>query len=173
MRDNGKVYVSIYCKIYTDSFSDELVDQMATGDEIYAFLIRDAGLCFEDDGEPVPGDHNLWYLGCNEKQGHLIMDDQVINWGFGESSFDHVEAFVTAIYEKDIISKQQYQDLMNKIEEGRLIDNMYLIRDYLVCKREGIAWVKPDNDTFRDEIKGMLDGLKRSFNEKGYKFYTT
>ena len=58
-----KVFVSIFCKIYTDNFSEEMVNRKATGQEIYKFLMRDAGQCFDSNGEPIPGDCNLWYSG--------------------------------------------------------------------------------------------------------------
>ena len=126
---NKKVFVSIYCKIYTDNFSEEMINRMATGDGIYEFLMKDAGQCFDDSDNPLPGDCNLWYLGCNEKFGHLQLDDKVWNWSFGESSFDTVEAFVSMLYQKKLISGFQFHTLMSKIDEGRQIDNMYNIRD--------------------------------------------
>ena len=43
MPEYKKVFVSIYCKIYTDNFSEEMVNRMATGNEIYEFLMKDAG----------------------------------------------------------------------------------------------------------------------------------
>lgn len=105
----------------------------------------------------IPGDCNLWYLGCNEKFGHLQLDDKVWNWGFGESSFDNLEAFVSALYQKKLISGLQFHTLMSKIAEGRRIDNMYHIRDYLIYKRVEIPWIKkPDASNFRDGIKQML-----------------
>ena len=47
MEEPKKVFVSIYCKIYTDCFSLNMFNRMATGQEIYDFLMRDAGLCEE------------------------------------------------------------------------------------------------------------------------------
>ena len=38
MGEPKRVKVSIYCKIFTDCFSEEMLDKMATGDEIYEFL---------------------------------------------------------------------------------------------------------------------------------------
>ena len=37
-----RAYVSIYCKIYTENFSQEMIDRYATGKEIYNFLLKDA-----------------------------------------------------------------------------------------------------------------------------------
>ena len=59
--------VSIYCKIYTENFSQAMIDRYATGKEIYNFLLRDAKCSL-----PLRGDCNLWYLGCNEKFGSII-----------------------------------------------------------------------------------------------------
>ena len=137
MTNDKKVFVNIYCKIYTDNFSDQMIDKLATGDEIYAFLIKDAGQCFNESGHLMPGDCDIWYLGCNEKFGHLQLDDKVWSWSFGESSFDNVEAFVSMLYQKKLISGVQVHTLMSKIAEGRRIDNMYHIQNYLICKREG------------------------------------
>ena len=72
--NNKAVFVSIFCKIYTDNFSEEMVNRQATGQEIYEFLLREAQQCFNSNGEPIPGDCNLWYLGCNEKFGHLALE---------------------------------------------------------------------------------------------------
>ena len=49
--NNKKVFANIYCKNYTDNFSDEMVDRMATGKEIYEFLMKDARQCFDDRRE--------------------------------------------------------------------------------------------------------------------------
>jgi hypothetical protein len=145
---------------------------MVTVQEIYKFLMKDAGQCFDDSGNPLPGDCNLWYLGCNEKFGHLQLDDKVWNWSFGESSFDFVEAFVSTIYQKKMISGFQFHILMDKIDEGRQIDNMYHIRNYLICKRDGIPWVKiRDVSDFRNGIKQMVDQTVKSFRLHGYRVH--
>ena len=167
-----KVFVSIYCKIYTDNFSEEMVNRMATGDEIYEFLMIDAGQCFDESGNLILGDCHLWYLGCSEKFGHLQLDGKVWNWSFGESSFDTVEAFVSALYQKKMISGFQFHILMAKIDEGHRIDNIYHIRDYLVCKRDGIAWNKIlDASDFRDGIKMMVGQTVRSLRLNGYQVH--
>jgi hypothetical protein len=172
MKNNKKVYVSIYCKIFTDSFSTEMVNQEASGQAIYDFLMRDARQCFEENGQLVPGDCNLWYLGCNEKSGHLALEYDLWSWNIGESSFDKVQAFVSMLYEKKVVSKQQYRALMDKIDEGRLIDNMYDIKDYIICKKEGRSWVKrPGAENFRSDMKQRVFEVERSFRDKGYQFY--
>ena len=51
MEEPKKVFVSIYCKIYTDCFSLDMFNRMATGQEIYEFLMRDAGLCEDEDND--------------------------------------------------------------------------------------------------------------------------
>ncbi len=169
MKNNKKAFVSIYCKIFTDTFSDEMFNRKATGQEIYGFMMKDSQHCLDDNGKIIPGNCNLWYLGCNEKFGELVLEDKVWKWSFGESSFDNVQAFVSMLYEKDLISKQQNQALMDKIAEGRLIDNMYDIKDYLICKREGRSWSKTQNASrFRDEMKGLVDAVEAYFQKKGY-----
>ncbi len=172
MKNNKKIYVNIYCKIYTDSFSDEMFNRKATGQEIYEFLMKNANHCFDEGEHLIPGDCNLWYLGCNEKFGELVLEDKVWKWGFGESSFDNVQAFVSLLYEKDLISKQQYRELMDKIAEGRLIDNMYDIKDYLICKRERRSWSKTQNASrFRDEMKRFVTVVEAYFQKKGYHLF--
>ena len=168
----NKVFVSIYCKIYTDNFSEEMVNRMATGNEIYEFLMKDAGQCFDESGNLIPGDCNLWYLGCNEKFGHLVLEYDLWSWNIGESSFDHVQAFVSMLYEKKVVFKKQYRTLMDKIDEGRLIDNMYDIKHYLICKMEGKPWIKrPGAENFRSDMKQRVFEVERSFSNKGYQLY--
>ena len=170
MNDTKRAFVSIYCKIYTDTFSNEMLDKKATGKEIFEFLMKDAQHCFDENGQLISDDCNLWYLGCNEKFGELVLEDKVWKWSFGESSFDNVQAFVSMLYEKNLILKHQYQALMDKIVEGRLIDNMYDIKNYLICKREGRSWIKPENaSAFRDEIKSFVNKTLRGMNDTGYK----
>jgi len=148
-------------------------NRMATGNEIFEFLIRDAQLCFDDDEQLIPGDCNLWYLGCNEKFGSLKFENKEWRWSFGESSFDRVKEFVTAIYDEGLFTEQQFQSLMDKINEGRLVDNMYDIKDYLICKREGLSWTKTQEAyKFRDEMKQMVADTERSLTEKGYQVYS-
>jgi len=121
-----KAFVSIFAKIYTNNFSEEMIDKYATGKEIYNFLLNDAKCCL-----PLRGDCNLWYLGCNEKFGSIIYRNRVWNWSFGESSFDNVEQFINAVYQDGLFTEKQYQRLLKKIEEGREIGDMYKIADYL------------------------------------------
>ena len=172
MKNNKKVYVSIYCKIYTDCFSDEMFNRKATGQEIYEFLLKDAKQCFDESNKFIPGDCNLWYLGCNEKFGELVLEDKVWKWSFGESSFDNVEAFVSTLYQKKLITGFQFHTLMGKIDEGRQIDNMYDIKDYLVCKREGRLWSKTQKASmFRDEMKRFVTNVESNLQNGGYQVY--
>jgi hypothetical protein len=172
MKNNKKVYVNIYCKISTDSFSDEMFNRKATGQEIYDFLMKDCRHCFDEGEHIIPGDYNLWYLGCNEKFGELVLEDKVWEWSFGESSFDNVEAFVSTLYQKKLISGKQFHTLISKIDEGRLIDNMYDIRDYLICKREGRSWSKTQNASgFRDEMKRFVTDVEKNLENGSYQVY--
>ncbi len=135
MDPTEKIPVSIHCKIYTDTFSGEMLDQEATGKELFEFLMKDSGHCIDDNGQLVAGDCNLWYLGCNEKFGFLKYKDKIFNWSFGEASFDRVQKFISLIHRDGHFTNQQYQMLMDKIQEGRLINSMYHIKDYLICKQ--------------------------------------
>jgi len=171
-KEDRKVFVGIFCKIYTDNFSEEMVNRLATSTEIYEFLLRDARQCFDESGNPIPGDCHLWYLGCNEKSGHLALGYDLWSWNIGESAFDKVQAFVSMLYKKGLVSMQQYQTMMDKINEGRRINNMYDIRDYLICKKDGRPWEKrPDAENFRSDMKQRVFEVERSFQQNGYQFY--
>jgi hypothetical protein len=171
-KKDRKIFVSIFCKIYTDNFSEEMINREATGQEIYEFLMRDAQQCFDENDQLIPGDCHLWYLGCNEKFGHLALEYDVWSWNIGESSFDNVEAFVSRLYQKKLISGFQFHTLMGKIDEGRMIDNLYDIKDYLICKRERRPWVKrPGAENFRSDMKQRVFEVERAFRDKGYQFY--
>ena len=126
-----KAFISLFVKIYTNNFSEEMIDRYATGKEIYDFLLKDAKCCL-----PLRGDINLFYLGCSEKFGSIIYRNRVWNWSFGEASFDNVEQFINAVYQDGLFTEKQYQRLMKKIEEGREIGDMYLIGEYLARKRK-------------------------------------
>jgi len=149
MNATERVFVSIYCMVYQDEFSKEMVNRMATGQEIYEFLIKDAGLCKDENNEVIPGDCNLWYLGCNDKYGILQYKNIIKQWDLGESSFDRVEAFISLLYLDKVFTDEQYRNLISRCYEGRKIDNMYLIRDYLIAKRKGEVWVKKMTDSGR------------------------
>jgi len=138
-RLNEKAYFSLYCKIYTENFSNEMIDRYATGKEIYHFLLKDAECCL-----PLQGDHNIWYLGCNEKFGSIIYREKVWNWGYGESSFDRVQEFIDAVYQDGHFTSKQYQHLSGKIQEGRKIDDMYLIPDYLTQKNKQLTTIEKE-----------------------------
>ena len=127
-----KAPVSIWCKIYTNNFSEEMTNKAATGQEIYDFLMKDSGNCFDDDGNKIKGDINLWYLGCNEKFGEMRYGRKVWRWGMGESSFLNVMLFCSWLYMDGFFTQNQYEALIAKIEEGHAIGDMYRIRDYLM-----------------------------------------
>jgi len=133
-RSGKKAFVSIYCKIYTENFSQEMIDRYATGKEIYNFLLKDAKCCL-----PLRGDCNLWYLGSNEKFGSIIYKDKVWHWSWGESSFDTVREFVRAVYDDGLFTERQYRNLLVKIKEGQSIADMYQIGNYLASKHKPIT----------------------------------
>ena len=58
---------------------------------------------------------------------------------------------------------------MDKIKEGRLIDNMYDIGAYLICKRDGKPWSKTKNAAkFRDEMKRFVTNAESSLQNGRY-----
>ena len=100
------------------------------------------------------------------------MEDKVWKWSFGESSFDNVQAFVSTLYQRKLITGMQFHTLMGKIDEGRLIDIMYDIKDYLICKREGRSWSKTANAlSFRDEMKRFVTNVELNLQNGGYQVY--
>ncbi len=169
MEEPRKVYVSIYCKIQSEAFSQDMVNRMATGQEIHDFLMKDAGLCRDDDDQIIPGDCNLWYLGCNEQFGCLKYQDKVLSWNFGESSFARVTTFIGLIFQDGVFTNKQFRNLFDKILEGRQIDCMHDIKDYLVAKREGRPWTKTKRaKAFRTDIKGFVARVERHFQHEEY-----
>ncbi len=168
-----KFKVSIYCKIYTDTFSDEMFDVETDGNELFKFLMKDSGHAFNDETQQ-PGDHNIWYLGCNEKFGEISYqckdgEEFVREWGSGNSSFDNVKDFVESIHRDGRFSESQYKVLMKVIEEGRTIDYMYDFSDYLIARKEGRSWVMTETaKTFRGHFKELLSSIKKKFEDDGY-----
>ena len=172
MDKDRKVFTSIYAKIYLDTFGEGMADRLATGAEIYEFLMQDANLCVGEDGRIIPGDINLWYLGCNEKFGFMVLEDAIWTWDPGESSFDIPLAYVIELNTLGVITNDQFQILVDQIDEGRLIDNMYDIGKYLLCKQLDNTWNrKPDAGKFRDDIKHMMGGVEKSFRDNGYQVF--
>ena len=140
-RSKKKAYVSIYCKIYTNNFSEEMIDREATGKEIYNFLLKEAGLCL-----PFHGDCNLWYLGSCEKFGNITYKDKTWHWSYGEASFDIVKEFVRAVYDDGLFTEEQYRNLLAKIKEGQNFDDMYFIGDYLYKKSKPTTKIEKENN---------------------------
>jgi len=170
--EEPRVFVSIYCMVFDHEFSEEMFNKWATGKEIYDFLMKDAGLCMDDNGQLIPGDCNLWYLGCNEKSGCLKYKDKVFQWDFGESSFARVITFVSMIYKDHIFTNEQFSNLFDKILEGRQIDCIYDIKDYLVAQKEGKAWTKTKRAyEFRADIKRFVARVEKHFQDETYFHY--
>lgn len=117
-----------------------MIERTASGQEIYDFLMKDSGNCFDDDGSIIPGDCNLWYLGCNEKFGELTYNDMTLTWHFGKASFANVMQFVTAIFKDGGFTLEQYETLLLKIEEGLQFKEMCQIREYLLFKQKEQEW---------------------------------
>ena len=172
MRQPQRVFVSIYCRILLDCFSQDMFNRRATGQEIYDFLMRDAGLCRDANDRLIPGDCNLWYLGCTDKYGCLKYQEVTLSWDFGESSFARVTIFVGLMYKDGVITHEQCKNLYKKIEEGRQINCMYDIKDYLIAKREGRPWVKARRaQEFRTKIMGFVARVEKHFEEERFLLY--
>ena len=172
-----KYYVSIYCKIYTENYND--LEGEHTGDEIVAHLLEDCGCAYDKNDIKITGDPNIWYLGCNQKFGDIFIEIEDSKerfeakrwkWSFGESSFDIVEDFINYMLQHNVITEEQYKTLKEKVDEGRLINDMYLIGEYLKCKREGKEWIPQETD-MRAEMKNMADCVSESLKEKGNDVY--
>jgi hypothetical protein len=104
----------------------------------------------------IPGDHNLWYLGCGDKSGHLIYNTHVSSWGMGESSFRNVEEYVRRLYLDGHFAGKQYRILMDIIDEGCKIDCLYDIPQYLINRKRGNRWTKtPEAKTFRNRMQEL------------------
>ncbi len=163
-------FVSVYCKIFCDSFSRDMVDRITTGREVYEFLVRDSGNAFSPSGVQIPGDKNIWYLGCNEKAGHLVYNDLPIVWGYGKSSFDLVEEFIRTIHQDGHFTHEQFKHLMSLTIEGRQIDCMYDIPAYLINKRRGRPWKKSqDAIRFREKANEFSKRVITIFENAGYR----
>ena len=163
--------VDIYCKIYTDSFPS-VSGKMSPG-ELFEYLLSDCKNSYIDNDTLIEGDKIIWYLGCNEKFGEIQIqteDGKMFErkWGFGESSFKNVEDFVYFCRGHNIFTYDQFVTLLETINEGKQINSMYLIPEYLQCKKEGKPWTKNgDDEGMRKGIKDMMTSVKKHLNEKG------
>jgi hypothetical protein len=144
MNQEPKVTVSIYCKIFTDSYP--VLEGEVTGDQIVNHLLSDCGCVWEGDDSAegahrVPGDPCIWYLGTNEKRGEIYLRIGERRWewlwGFGGANFKRVTKFVDILRSHQIITRSQYIQLKEAIEVGKTIGDMYEIGKYLKRKREG------------------------------------
>jgi len=166
------ITVEIYAKIYTDTFP--AVYGEVTSDEFYQYLISDCNHCFDEELKIIPGDKIIWYLGCNEKVGSIIIT--ILNgkyfkcsWGMGESSFKNIRQMLHFCIKNEIFTIEQYDYLLTLVMEGEQINSIYLIRKYLECKYAGQTWIgNGDDNGMRKGIKEMLTTVKKSF--KGYKY---
>lgn len=172
MEEPRKVSVCIYCLVQPVGFSKEMMSKYATGKEIYDFLMKDGGLIQEEGGEKIPGDLNLWYLGSTGYPAFLRYQYAILDWDFGESSFERVQTFVTMLYLDSLITDEQYQTLLSRVEEGKEFDCIYDLKDYLIAKREGKQWVKTDqSETFRKEMKKYVNRIRKYFDSEGMIFH--
>lgn len=165
----NEIRVLMYCKVYTDNFSYH--PKYMNGKEIFDFLMTDLGCIFEENEEgdpnPIPGDLRLWYLGCNEKHGVLEVENETWEWKRGDSNFDRVQEFINAVNRRGVFTEEQYNTLIEKIEEGRKIDWMYDIGDYLQCKVQGKVW-KNKSKKEREESSKFFSKVLEGFKSMGY-----
>lgn len=175
-----KIKVLMYCKVSTDIFPDH--PGYMTGKEIFDFLMKDLEATHKElteeeeeegkDPERIPGDLRLWYLGNNEKFGTLGVENEFWEWSFCDSNFDRVQEFIDALNKRDLFTEEQYRILCEKIEEGRKIDWMYDIRDYLLDKAQGKVWEKKSEEG-REGSRRFFAVATKGLESKGFKIIQT
>jgi hypothetical protein len=156
MSEPEKVFVSIRCKVHDNSISNEMRNRVVTGDEVFDFLRKDAQLCLDDNGELLPGDCNIYYMGFIESSGQLCFSQNHWYYKSGECSFNIIEEFISKLYEEDILNSRQYYTLLDKVIESRRIETVTELKNYLICKRDDIAWAH------RMKAKNIAEYLKLS-----------
>ena len=188
-----KEIVVISAKYGTAGIWDSWDEKPVSGTEVFNFLMSDAGMQWFNLDEKcekygdvgyymyraakligkkeeyqIPGDLNIWYLGCNEKMGLIKYKDQDWLWNFGESSFGIVRAAITTMHQDDFFTGMQYHKLMKACAEGERIDNAYKIGDYLRAKSSWWkVWRKPKE--WRNDSKAFFGLAKSGMESKGYK----
>ena len=144
MTNEMKVTVSIYCKIFTDSYP--VLEGEVTGDQIVNHLLSDCGCAWEEDDSPggahqILGDPCIWYLGTNEKRGEISLTIGEKRWdwewGYGGADFKKVTEFIDVLRRHKVITPAQHKQLSDTIEVGKTIGDMYEIGNYLKRRREG------------------------------------
>jgi hypothetical protein len=144
MTNEMKVTVSIYCKIFTDSYP--VLEGEVTGDQIVNHLLSDCGCVWEEDDSPegahqIPGDPCIWYLGTNEKRGEISLTIgetlSLWEWRSGGADFRNVIEFIETLRMHEVITPAQSKQLEEAIKVGKTIGDMYEIGNYLKRKREG------------------------------------
>jgi hypothetical protein len=167
-----RAFVRMYCKIFDDVFPDNgFTDgRMATGDEIYSFLSKSLNLTIDPEtNEALPGDACIWYIATNEKFGVLSVNEVMMEWGFGESSWDRVLVFLRELNDRFILDVHQYVSLLMLVEEGmRSFDDCFEIASYLKAKRDKQPWTKKQTNT-KANIKQMVKTFQQSMESHGYR----
>ena len=144
MNQEEKVEVSIYCKIFADTYP--VLEGEVTGDQIVNHLLTDCGGVWEEDDSAegahlIPGDPCIWYLGTNEKRGDISLtigkNRWDWKWGYGGANFKRITKFVNILRTHQVINRSQYLQLKEAIRVGETIGDMYEIGNYLKSKREG------------------------------------
>jgi len=116
----------------------------------------------------IPGDLNIWYLGCNEKFGVIQYKGKEWKWNFGESSFDRVREAIMYMHQDLFITTKQFIKLMKACNEGELIDDAYSIGDYLETKSSWWrSWKKPNE--WRSSSKEYFNIVKKDLEKENFK----
>lgn len=166
-----KFYCELYVKIYCDGYPS--LEGDFTGDEIFEYLTSDMCAAHEPfNGNMIEGDHRIWYYGCNEKLGVMIIEangnkfERV--WGMVESSFNTVRDFISFCKHNEVFTEEQVKKLLELVEEGEKVDNMYKLGEYLDCKNRGVEFKKKD---MREQSKAFFSSVKKGLEKRGYRVY--
>jgi|WetSurSiteA1Bulk_404760.scaffolds.fasta_scaffold00195_32 hypothetical protein len=172
--EKKKVEVFIGCKIGTENYP--YFEEEATGDQIVEHLLSDCAYAHDEVGNIIPGDLCIWYLGSNEKFGELYIKDGSLEWkwewGFGESNFEYVTKFIKRLLMQEVITKEQCRKLMDAIEIGKTIGDMYEIGNYLEIVSAGKRWIPKITHT-KQHMKDLIKTVCGYFEEKGMKVKPT
>jgi hypothetical protein len=177
--EKKKVEVFIGCKIGTENYP--YFEGEVAGDQIVEHLLSDCAYAWKPNDEAegghfVPGDLCIWYLGLNEKFGELYIKDGDLEWrwkwGFGESNFEYVTKFVKRLLTQEVITKEQCRKLMDAIEIGKTIGDMYEIPDYLETVSAGKRWIPKITHT-KQHMKDLIKTVCGYFEQKGMKVKPT
>lgn len=135
--DMRRCFVNVYTDIFNGSFPTRMTNRLATGDELYAFLVSDACLCWSEElGRFLRGDAVLWHLGLSPGYGCLICDSHHFVWAAGQASFDLIRQFVDALHADHVFNPSQHQKLNHMIRQARGFGSLADLRSHLEVLEE-------------------------------------